>query len=145
MYIYIYIYIIYIYIHIYIHIYTLATRALEALPDGRVALESRAKGIYIYIYIHLYIYIYIYIYMNNILVHIIYPPQAELLRGEFLRHCHTAELHLNPDPKAICQMRSPRRRVRATGGRLPSGRSPPHWLPCSAMSSNSYLPKTGPR
>eukprot|EP00962_Isochrysis_galbana_P001627 scaffold416_cov105-Isochrysis_galbana.AAC.3 len=53
-------------------------------------------------------------------------------------HCHTAELHLKPDPNAICQMRSPRRSLRSTAGRLPSGRWAPHWLPCSAISSSSY-------
>ena len=57
-----------------------------------------------------------------------------------LSACHTAELHLKPDPKAICQMRSPRlrRRTLPSGGGAPPSRSRPHALPYSAISSSSY-------
>ena len=53
-------------------------------------------------------------------------------------HCQTTELHLKPEPNAICHTRSPRRSLRGTAGRLPSGRWAPHWFPFSAMSSSSY-------
>ena len=37
-----------------------------------------------------------------------YTFKASGLAGIYLNDCHTAELHLNPDPKDICHIRSPR-------------------------------------
>jgi len=63
-------------------------------------------------------------------------PPAHAAKSLFLtpqwlrKHCHTAELHLKPEPNAICQMRSPLRRRRGgPGGKVPPSRSAPHMLP----------------